>query len=162
MDIKEKIIGFMKESAYRPLSIKELVKKFSVPKEERDSFKRLVKDMAESGALIKVRGSRYGLPARMNLITGALECHPKGFGFVSPEDGGGGRADDLFIGRGRFKGAMHGDKVCARIEKKKRDGKVEGSIIRVLERANKSIVGVFTKNRGFSAVVPSTSAYSKR
>ena len=100
---------------------------------------------------MKMRGGRYGLPSKMNLINGTLTCNPSGFGFVIPDEGG----DDLFIDRRRLKGAMHGDHVVARVERMKRDGKKEGSIIRIAERAVKSVVGRFTRSRGFSLVIPS-------
>ena len=52
------------------------------------------------------------------------------------------------------KSAVNGDRVIARVEKHKKGGKTEGSIVRVLKRARQTVVGVYhpTKNYGF--VVP--------
>ncbi|MEE9614694.1 MAG: ribonuclease R, partial [Thermodesulfobacteriota bacterium] len=151
-DKKNKVVEFMRQEAYRPLSIKELTRGLDVPGEARDGFKRLVKEMAAEGTLVKIRGNRYGLPSKMNLITGEMLCHPNGFGFVKPEEGG----EDLFINPARLNGAMHGDRVVARVEGVKRDGRREGRIIRVLTRAHKTVVGRLEKGqRGFSVVVPS-------
>lgn len=150
-DQKKALEDFMKEAG-RPLSLKELVHAFGVPRDRRDSFKRFVKGLVSEGALVKIRGGRYGLPSRMNLITGELICHPDGFGFVKPQEGG----EDVFINPRRLGGAMHGDTVVARIEGYKGGGKREGSIIRVLSRAHQTVVGRFeTGGKGFGAVIPS-------
>ena len=150
-DLKTEIITFLTDEATRPVSIKELIRAFDVPKDERDDFKGFVKSLITDGTLMKMRGGRYGLPSKMNLINGTITCNPSGFGFVIPDEGG----DDLFIDRRRLKGAMHGDKVVARVERLKRDGKKEGSIIRIAERAIKTVVGRFTRSKGFSLVIPS-------
>lgn len=149
---KESLLQFMQDKAYRPLPFKELTHQMLVPKKDRDMFKKLLRDLVKEGHIIKIRGERYGLPAKMNLIVGELTCHPNGFGFVIPEDAG----EDIFINPKNMKGAMHGDKVVARLEgRSKGDGKREGRIIRIVERTNKTIVGRFERGKGFGVVIPS-------
>lgn len=51
-------------------------------------------------------------------------------------------------------GALNGDKVVAKILKESDSGKkCEGEIIRILERANKTVVGVYEDSRNFGFVV---------
>ncbi len=145
----------MGEEASRPVSFKELTRMLNIAKPEREGFKSLLKEMVADGSLIKIRGNRYGIPSKMNLVTGLFEAHPSGFGFVTPEGSERKGADDLFIGRNKKRGAMHGDRVVARIEGVSREGKKEGTIVRVLERANRSVVGEFVKLKGVSIVRPS-------
>ncbi|MES1254371.1 MAG: ribonuclease R, partial [Acidobacteriota bacterium] len=49
---------------------------------------------------------------------------------------------------------MHGDRVLVRIERKTREGRVEGRIIRILERGNSTIVGKFVLESGLGFVQP--------
>lgn len=141
----------MKEAG-RPLSLKELARSLGVETSETDGLKKLLKESVREGAVVKIRGERYGLPSKMNLVTGELACHPDGYGFVAPETGEG---EDIFINPRRMAGAMHRDTVIARIEGLKSGGRKEGSVIRILKRANKTVVGRFAFGRNFGVVVPS-------
>ncbi len=148
---QKKILDLMKEGAYKPMSFKELLHLFDVRKDKRDRFKRMVKEMVSEGTLVMIRGGRYGLPSKMNLLTGELICHPDGFGFVRPEEGG----EDIFINPRKLGGAMHGDLVVARVEGYKDRGRREGKVIRVVKRAHKVVTGRFERGKGFGVVVPS-------
>ena len=123
-------------------------------KDERDLVKSFLKELVTGGELVKIRGGRYGIPEKMNLVAGTLSCHPSGFGFVIPE-GKKEKEDDVYINRRRLAGAMHGDTVVARVEGHRHGERREGSIIRILARAHSKLVGRFVKERGYSSVVPS-------
>ena len=140
----------MRESVYRPLTMKELIKNFNISSENRSSFRTLIRGLASDGEIIKIKGNRFGLPEKMNLVTGVVQGHPDGYGFVIPEDGG----EDLFINPRSMREVMHGDKVICRAESAQKGGKKEGRIIRILERGHKTIVGIYEPSGHFGFVIP--------
>jgi len=140
----------MRESVYRPLTMKELIKNFNISSENRSSFRTLIRGLASDGEIIKIKGNRFGLPEKMNLVTGIVQGHPDGYGFVIPEDGG----EDLFINPRSMREVMHGDKVICRAESAQKGGKKEGRIIRILERGHKTIVGIYEPSGHFGFVIP--------
>ncbi|MBI4378434.1 MAG: ribonuclease R [Nitrospinae bacterium] len=147
---KEEIVRFMRESVYRPLTMRELIKGLHVPSEDRGSFRKLIRILVNEGEIVKIRGNRYGLTEKMNLVTGILQGHPDGYGFVVPEDGG----DDIFVNPRNMREVMHGDRVVCRIESVKKGEKKEGRIIRILERGHKTIVGIYEPSGNFGFVIP--------
>ena len=146
----QEILKFMRESVYRPLTMKELIKNFNISSENRNSFRTLIRGLASDGEIIKIKGNRFGLPEKMNLVTGVVQGHPDGYGFVIPEDGG----EDLFINPRNMREVMHGDKVICRAESAQKGGKKEGRIIRILERGHKTIVGIYEPSGHFGFVIP--------
>jgi len=146
----QEILKFMRESVYRPLTMKELIKNFNISSENRNSFRTLIRGLASDGEIIKIKGNRFGLPEKMNLVTGVVQGHPDGYGFVIPEDGG----EDLFINPRSMREVMHGDKVICRAESAQKGGKKEGRIIRILERGHKTIVGIYEPSGHFGFVIP--------
>jgi len=130
--------------------MKELIKNFNISSENRNSFRTLIRGLASDGEIIKIKGNRFGLPEKMNLVTGVVQGHPDGYGFVIPEDGG----EDLFINPRSMREVMHGDKVICRAESAQKGGKKEGRIIRILERGHKTIVGIYEPSGHFGFVIP--------
>ena len=51
--------------------------------------------------------------------------------------------DDIFIPPNEINGAMQGDQVLVEVEPPKADGRRQGRIVRVLERRNPTVVGIF-------------------
>ncbi|MDP4147149.1 MAG: ribonuclease R [Bacillota bacterium] len=150
MNIRETIVNFMEEQAYKPMDIQELASIFDIRRSEMKDFKKLLKGMEKDGLIVKTRSEHYGVPERMGLVVGKLQGHNKGFGFVIPEI----ERPDVFIPSSFMNGAMHGDRVIAKITKEENGGKkCEGEIIRILERGNKTIVGTYEDSRNFGFVV---------
>ena len=151
---RDQVLELMRERVHHPAGMRELLQILKVPREERTSFKRHVKNLVSSGDLIQIRGHRFGLPEKMDLYFGRLQTHPGGYGFVTPErplDNGG----DIYISGPYLNEAMHGDRVVVRIERVKEGGRVEGRIIRILERSNASIVGRYDRDEnGMGYVAP--------
>src|SRR3989338_10624672 len=107
------ILNLMQGKAYRPLLLTELMGVLSVPKKKHEAFAATVEEMLNNGLIVKIRGDRYALPHKMNLVTGVLQGHADGYGFVISDSKG---EPDVFIPRRSMMGAMHNDKVVARIE----------------------------------------------
>src|SRR5262245_42701936 len=142
---RDQVLALMRDRVHHPAGMRELLQTLKVPRDERTSFKRHVKNLVASGDLIQIRGHRFGLPEKMDLYVGRLQTHPAGYGFVAPErqlEAGG----DIYISGPHLNEAMHGDRVVVRIERVKEGGRVEGRIIRILERANASIVGRYDRD----------------
>jgi ribonuclease R len=136
------ILKLIRENVLHPATARDLAQTLRVPRDERASFKRQLKSLVDSGSLVQIRGNRFGLPEKMDLIVGRLTTNPAGFGFVVPEHAGDGQGRDIFIAAANLTEAMHGDRVVARIERKTEKGP-EGRIIRILERSQSTIVGRF-------------------
>ena len=151
----EQILDALKSKVDHPATVRELMQRLKVSREQRVTLRRRLATLVESGALIKVRGNRYGLPDRMQLVTGRVIVNPRGFGFVTPDQPVGGLDGDLHIAGANLNQAMHGDRVVARVERQRTKGRAEGRIVRILERATDRLVGrLETDDSGLAYVVP--------
>ncbi|WP_263370348.1 ribonuclease R family protein [Granulicella cerasi] len=82
---------------------------------------------------------------RDRLVSGKLDLHRDGFGFVRPDAAKDHPAatGDIFIAPNELNGAMGGDLVLVDEFPPGRDGRRSGRIARVLTRRNPTIVGIF-------------------
>ena len=125
----------------RPMAVRELVRLLEVPAAVRPALRKRLRAMAEEGALVRVRG-RYSTPGSLSIYQGVFRGHAQGYGFVVPsqaEDDE--KPPDIMIKKTRTRGAMDGDLVSARVEKVHPDGRREGSVLDVMERAHETLVG---------------------
>jgi ribonuclease R len=137
MVTKKLIAEFLKEKVTRPLSFREIVYSLNLSPSERRSLKRILREMLRNGDIVKTRKNLYGPASEMSLVTGYLELHKEGYGFVISEKPG---EKDIFIPARATLGAMDNDRVVARIEN---PAKRDGRIIRILERSHTRVVGTF-------------------
>ncbi len=93
-----------------------------------------------------------------NQLTGRLVAHRDGYGFVVPDTPRKDLDGDLFIGRDALGDAMHGDHVLASIERRSGfsggPARAEGRILRVLNRAHATVVGLFRYGSRGNTVAP--------
>jgi ribonuclease R len=151
---RETLLQLIRDKVEHPATPRELLQRLKIPRDQRPTLKRLLKDLASTGDLIETRGSRFGLPDRMNLIVGRITTHPRGFGFVVPDRQPDDVQGDIYIAGSNLNQAMHGDRVMARIERVTDRG-AEGRIVRIIERGATTIVGRFESDgAGPGFVVP--------
>lgn len=154
MTLKDRIIAFMKNEAYKPLTAEDLAEHMDLKGGELVEFWPLLQQLEDNADIIKTRFGKYGVPARMNLVVGRLSATNKGFGFVIPESPTE-EEGDVFIPPDAMMTAMNNDRVVARIHRPSGHGRTrEGEIIRIVTRANTHVVGVFECSRHFGFVIP--------
>src|SRR5438445_747950 len=122
----------------------------------RNEVRRALRDLEQEGEIARIRKNRYVLPDAADLVTGTLSVHEAGYAFLTNEKAG---QSDLFIAAENTGTAMHGDRVVARIIRgpefsRARTPRAEGRVIRILTRANETIVGTLQQTRNFFYVVP--------
>ena len=145
----------MRTRVPHPATSRELLRVLRIAKEDRAAFKRLLRTLVSDGSLVEIKGNRYGLADQMDLVVGKLDGHPSGFGFVTPERPIEGLTRDIYIAAHNLQEALHGDRVVVRIERYREDGRAEGRVVQVLERATSTVVGRYEMEpSGLGVVVP--------
>ena len=139
-------------SAGQKAGYKQLVRELSLGggRERRLLLEQLAR-MTARGALAKLDREHWSIPraisgvggTRDNLAAGRLDLHRDGYGFVRPNARQAIGGDDIFIPPNEINGAMQGDQVLVEVEPPKADGRRMGRIVRVLERRNPTVVGIF-------------------
>ena len=93
-----------------------------------------------------------------NTISGRLIGHRDGYGFVVPDTPLAGTDLDIFIPPDGMGSALHGDRVQVQAQRSRKgfkgEGRMEGRVIHVIERAQKTVVGQFHLGPRYNYVLP--------
>ena len=148
----------MNDKSYVPMKAKELAMLLGIPKSQRDELTQVLDYLVSEGRIGISKKGKYGKPEVFS-VNGIFCGHPKGFGFVTVE----GMEQDVFIPEDRTGAALHGDRVQIVVESQARGSgrRAEGSVLKVLEHANKEVVGYYQKSKGFGFVIPDNQKISK-
>ncbi|HET9375574.1 MAG TPA: ribonuclease R [Chthoniobacterales bacterium] len=158
--LRQRLLHMLANPRYQPLNKTDLAKRLGVPINGRSAFRRLLTDLEKEGKIARIRKERYVLPQEADLIVGILQMNPQGFAYVL--NGSGDGLGDVYVSAENTSTAMHRDKVVARIIREEvpqlRSGRQrarrQGKVIKILERANKQIVGTLQQSKKFFYVVP--------
>ena len=88
------------------------------------------------------------------MVSGRLIGHRDGYGFVVPDAPLAGADQDIYISSDGMGSAMNGDRVEVQVLRAKPDGRREGRILRVTDRAQKTVVGQFHCGQRYNYVLP--------
>jgi len=134
-----------------PLTFEEISAALAIS-EEPDvvALERRLAAMVRDGQLVRNRRDAYCLVNKRDLIAGRVIGHQDGFGFVKPDEGG----DDVYLCPREMRALFHNDRVVVRVIGRDRRGRLEGSLVEVLERKTRTVVGRFYQESGVGFVVP--------
>lgn len=127
------------------------MRQLGIGKGDSLAFKQLLRTLVADGTLQRLKGNAYRLAGEKNLVPGRLGMHRDGYGFVSPEAGGG---PDIYVRHRNLAGALHQDRVLVQVTEVKGGGRSEGRISRIIERANHRMTGVLRTAGDRTFVVP--------
>ncbi|HEX8710873.1 MAG TPA: VacB/RNase II family 3'-5' exoribonuclease, partial [Terracidiphilus sp.] len=142
------LVARIARSAGSKAGYKQLVRELGLGggRERRLLLEQLAR-LTVRGTLVKLDREHWSIPrppgSRDNLAAGRLDLHRDGFGFVRPNARQATGQEDIFIPPNEINSAMQGDQVLVEVEPPKSDGRRQGRIVRVIERRNPTVVGIF-------------------
>jgi ribonuclease R len=137
--------------ARAPLAPDELLAALGATAEDRAVFDAELAALEKAGRVVRNRAGLLLVAARANLISGQVQGHRDGYGFLIREDRAG---PDLVLPEHEMSKVLHGDRVLARTAGLDRRGRQEGEIVEVIEHRTNKLVGRLLNERGVAIVVP--------
>ncbi len=154
---RELILSTLNDNG-QPLDFLSLANALGLSDEgDLDALKKRLRAMERDGQMLYNRRKQYIPVKRTDLISGRVQGHPDGFGFLLPDDG----SDDLFLHAKQMRGLLHGDRILASVRGVDHKGRREGNVVEVLERGTQQVVGRFMVENGIALVVPDNSRISQ-
>ncbi len=148
---REFVLDYLHESV-GPLTHAEICAGLQLVDDDQiEAMRRRLRAMERDGQIARNRVDAYGTLDKLNLIKGRVIGHPEGYGFVSPLQGG---EQDIYLSSRQMRRVFDGDIVLLRIAGWDRRGRPEGTLVDVVERQTKQLVGRYFCESGIHFVRP--------
>ena len=145
---RELILEVMAEIGV-PIKKNDLVSVLEIQEEELIFFEKRIRAMSREGQILINRKDVLCIATKLSLIAGRIQGHPDGFGFLIPDN----KEDkDVFLSPREMSKVFNNDRAMIQVTGEDRKGRLEGTIIEVLERANNIIVGRVIQGNGVTIV----------
>ena len=170
---EQQVLHYISRQPKHMAGFKQLVHDLAIKGRDRRELQQLLREMTRRRKLIAIGKERWGLPVSASgqpgsparggaddLVTGRLRMHRDGYGFVLPDPGSlparlqSKLEGDIFIPPPEIGNAMHGDHVLVEMGRIRHDGRAEGRIVRVMEREQETVVGIFHYGDRHNYVTP--------
>ena len=164
------ILALLKAHPHRKYRLREFVLELRLRSSQVRELKSALKRLMRARKIERSKDNRFALaspapappatpareaaPHQKNVVRGRLIGHREGYGFVVPDQRLSATDLDVFIPASAMGPALHGDRVDV-IVARSRDGvRLEGRVLRVVERAQMTVVGEFRCGPRQNIVLP--------
>lgn len=148
---RECIIQFLTQQS-KPMLYEKLAEALGLRENESlEALRRRLIAMQRDGQLLQTRRGAYALVNRMKLISGHIEAHKEGYGFLIPDDS---KKEDIYLAPKQMRLVFHHDRALVGLIGKDSRNRLEGRIVEVLERNTPQVVGQYGEEGGVGFLKP--------
>lgn len=135
--MKDKIVGILKDSD-KALTIYDLEDKLHLlDVDELQKLQTCLSELEKDAVIYHSNKDKYMMLEDSHLKRGIMRANKKGFGFVDIDD-----SDvDVYISEDHMNGALHDDIVLVEITSKKGIDRLEGCVVKIINREKDTYVG---------------------
>ena len=149
--MKNAVLMLMKQEKYKSMDTFELSRLLLAKNQPYQELTKALYELEKEGLIYKNKKGKYNLIEKFGFVKGILDLKQAGFGFIKVSD----TEPDIFIPRTKTLDALDKDLCLVKITHIKTKDKMEGEIIRVIERHYQDLLGEYYQGAIFLKHQPS-------
>ncbi len=151
--MKDRILKILEEAG-KALSLEELDHILGLKtSEEYLELTNIIRSLCSDYTIYHSNKDCYMLMDKGPLKKGILRSNKRGYGFVEIEN----QEEDIYISEENMNGAIHNDHVLVEELHRKKDGRIEGRVLKIVKRELQSVVGEISFKKKIGVVTPDDS-----
>ncbi|MGK0426915.1 MAG: ribonuclease R/exosome complex exonuclease DIS3/RRP44 [Ulvibacter sp.] len=147
--LEQSILTILRKDHSKPHNYKQIAGKLGLDDaSSRNQIIKKLKALQIQGTITEVNRGQYIVSPSKNYYTGRVDIAGRGQGYIIVED----LEDDIFVSNKNLNKALNGDTVEVYVFKRKKGGKTEGEITRIVQRKKTEFVGTIQVQDNFAFV----------
>ncbi|GHC44278.1 ribonuclease R [Ulvibacter litoralis] len=147
--LSQSILAILRKDHSKPYNYKQIAAKLGVDDaSSRNQIIKKLKAFQIEGTIQEIERGKYIITPSQNYYTGKVDIAGRGQGYIIVED----LEDDIYVSSKNLNKALNGDIVEVYVFKRKRGGKTEGEVTKIIERKKTEFVGTIQIQDKFAFV----------
>jgi len=148
-NLSQSILTILRKDNEKPINYKQIAAKLGVddPSSRNQIIKKL-KVLQAKGTIQEIDRGKYLITPSQNYYTGRVDIAGRGQGYIITED----LEEDILVNSKNLNKALNGDTVEVYVFKRRKGGKTEGEVTRIIERKKTEFVGTIQVQENFAFV----------
>lgn len=148
-NLSQTILNILRKDHSQAFNHKQIAAKLQLDDpSSRNQIVKKLKKLKENGSIQEIERGRYILTPSHNYYTGKVDVAGRGQGYIIVD----GLEEDIYVKNKNLNKALDGDIVEVYVFKRKRGGKTEGEVTRIVERKRTEFVGTIQVQDNFAFV----------
>ncbi|MBI1223281.1 MAG: ribonuclease R [Bacteroidetes bacterium] len=149
-ELENEILAIFKAKQTALFNHKQLAARINYQGDRNDIIAAL-NNLVKAEKIGEIERGKYHYIQQMSQVEGRMDITARGSGFLVTDEEG---EEDIYIAPGDLNGAFHGDKVLVHLYARRRNKRLEGEVVEILQRARTQFVGMLERQKDFSFVIP--------
>lgn len=147
----KEIFAVLEKNNEKDFNWKQIAAKLNLTStEDRNQLIKSLEKLKSKGRIQEIDRGRYKAIPAIYYYQGIVDMSANGNAYIVCE----GLDDDIFVPNNLLNRALHGDLVEVYLFPRRRAGKLEGEITKIIERKRTTFVGIVQMRKNFAFVVP--------
>lgn len=148
-NLSQTVLNILRKDHSQAFNHKQIAAKLQLDDpSSRNQIVKKLKKLKENGSIQEIERGRYILTPSHNYYTGKVDVAGRGQGYIIVD----GLEEDIYVKNKNLNKALDGDIVEVYVFKRKRGGKTEGEVTRIVERKRTEFVGTIQVQDNFAFV----------
>ncbi|GER58642.1 ribonuclease R [Patiriisocius marinus] len=148
-NLSQNILSILRKDHSKPHNYKQIAAKLNLDDaNSRNQIIKKLKQLQVEQTIQEVDRGKYIITPSKNYYTGRVDMAGRGQGYIITDD----LEEDIYVKSKNLNKALHGDTVEVYVFKRRKGGKTEGEITRIIERKKTEFVGTIDIHENFAFV----------
>ncbi len=148
-NLSQTILNILRKDHSQAFNYKQIAAKLQLDDpSSRNQIVKKLKDLQGKGTIQEIERGKYILTPSQNYYTGRVDIAGRGQGYIIVED----LEEDIYVKNQNLNKALNGDIVEVYVFKRKKGGKTEGEVTKIIERKRTEFVGTIQVQENFAFV----------
>ncbi len=148
-NLSQTILNILRKDHSQAFNYKQIAAKLQLDDpSSRNQIVKKLKDLQGKGDIQEIERGKYILTPSQNYYTGRVDIAGRGQGYIIVED----LEEDIYVKSNNLNKALNGDIVEVYVFKRKKGGKTEGEVTKIIERKRTEFVGTIQIQENFAFV----------